>query len=335
MQPLSKRARLLGFGLAALGLLPAAAASPVRLSAELFGDRMVIEVRDLPDEVADELIRTTFLEVHELEQAIGDAAVERVNQRAGALQEIQPELMALLTRATAFCGWADGVHGPLGGRLYALWGLGGSIAAAPRGAALRGAVEAAACESIALDPEGLRLDLPASARILLHGFSFGQAVDTAVAALKAGGATNGWVELGDVKQGFGLGPEGQGWPVQLPLLGNTADPLAPVYLRNQAFALARKRDPMFRVAGETMAAFLDQTTGRPKTGVLGAAVVTEAAADAEPLALTMFVLGNSVGEMRLGNLTPNPSVLWILGGPAAEPLYSYYRWSRLSRPVQR
>ena len=312
-----------------------ATSGPVRLSVELFGKRLVVEVRGMDDLEADSLIRATLQHVHDLEQAIGETAVARVNAGAGEVQTAAPALLALLTRATAFCGWADGVHGPLGGPLYSLWGLGDSIPESPRGAALRNAVESAACEELGIDPDGLRLDLPAGTALLLRGFALGHAVDTAVEHLQAGGATNGWVELGDVKRGFGAGPDGEGWPVQLPVLGNTADPLRPIFLRNQALAIARKSEPSLRVSGESLAAYLNQVTGHPKTGVLAVAVVTEAAADAEPLSVTMFLLGNSAGEMRLGVLTPTPSVLWTLGGTQAEPLYSYFQWSKLSRPRQR
>ena len=71
---------------------------------------------------------------------------------------------------------------------------------------------------------------------------------------------------------------------------------------------------------------MNQRTGRPAQGTLGTAVVTELALDAQALAVTLAITGPGEGQLRLGQLTPRPSVLWLQGNGGGEPLAIEYRW---------
>ena len=59
--------------------------------------------------------------------------------------------------------------------------------------------------------------------------------------------------------------------------------------------------------------------------------MTKLAADAEPLAMAMSVLGANGGQLRLGSLRPKPSVLWLLGSGATAVVASS-NWSAVRRP---
>jgi hypothetical protein len=78
-----------------------------------------------------------------------------------------------------------------------------------------------------------------------------------------------------------------------------------------------------------MLPYLHQRTGLPAQGVAGVAAVTELAVDAQALAIAMAVTGPREGELRLGSLRPNPSVLWFLGSGSGAPLQVDHRWGEV------
>src|SRR4051794_37688873 len=111
-----------------LGAPPSPSPSPLRLADKAFGKTAEIEVRDLPQEVAQVVIRQAFAEVAALERltdaARPDGGLAVLNGAAGkGPQTPDPRLLTLLGRARDFCFWSEGAHGPLGRDLYALWGL--------------------------------------------------------------------------------------------------------------------------------------------------------------------------------------------------------------------
>ncbi len=85
------------------------------------------------------------------------------------------------------------------------------------------------------------------------------------------------------------------------------------------------------IRGEAHGPLLDQRTGVPARGVVTVVAVTDLAVDAEPLVHALFLLGHREGLMRLGSLSPRPSVYWLLGQGVEQPLEATYRWSELER----
>ena len=70
---------------------------------------------------------------------------------------------------------------------------------------------------------------------------------------------------------------------------------------------------------------------RASSGGALIAPVTELAVDAQGLAWTMFARGPRSGEMALGALRPEPSVLWALGRGEGGPLLARSRWSAVPK----
>ncbi|MEA2601453.1 MAG: FAD:protein transferase [Acidobacteriota bacterium] len=312
---------------------------PLRLTDKAFGKPAEIEVRDLPEEVAQGVIRRALAEIAELERLTDavrpDGGLAMLNAAAGkGPQTADPRLLTLLGRARDFCFWSEGAHGPLGRDLYALWGLRSPVTEAPSPERLEPVAGLTACTRLALDPQKGTAALDEKSGLDLWGFAEGFAVDRAVEILRQGGAGNGLVRIGAVQRGFGAGPAGKGWPVELPSLPGLEGPAGRLYLRDRALAFASPMDhPRGPRASEGPAspAYVSQRTGRPTEGVLATVTVTELAMDAQGLATSLFILGPREGQLRMGTLRPRPSILWFLGSGTGAPLQVDYRWSEVSR----
>lgn len=324
-------------GLAAFAAAAPAAAQPVRLAVSAFDQTVEIEVRDLSKEVSREAIQAALAEVAEIEkltdpEAAPDAragSIASLNAQAGAgAAPVDPRLLPALNRATDVCFWSERVHGPLGRDLYRLWGLRTPAAnPAEDWEALQRAVNATACRNLQIDPKAETVTLAAGSAVDLWGFAEGLAVDRAVKVLQERGVLNGFVQIGSVYRGFGKGIDGRGWYIRMPLLPGMALPLGSVFLRDQSLTIASATDRPLRAAvGDGLPPYVNQRTGRPAQGTLATAVVTELALDAQALAVTLAITGPGEGQLRLGSLTPRPSVLWLQGAGTGEPLAIEYRW---------
>ena len=292
-----------------------------RASADVFGETARVEVRDLEPAAAETALRAAMAE---LAAAETDAIALTVRLNAAAGREPIPIAEAarvMLSRALDFCRWSAGAHGPLGGVLYELWQR-----SLPSPAALTAAHETAGCDRLRLDPAAGTAQLGAGSRLDLRGFATGWAVDRAADVLREHGAANAWVRLGRVERGLGPGPSGNGWPTDPDLPADWLTPLPPARLQDRSLAMAG-REPALVIAGDRYSVHLNLRNGRPATGVVATLAVSELAIDAQALAITMFVLGQREGMMRLGTLRPEPSVAWLLGSGDGPPLLTTHRWS--------
>jgi len=326
--------------------LPSLAATPlrqvnpaVRVTSPVFGEVMEIEVGGLAGAEAAGPAEAAAREALGAAEALArDADPERsgalaaLNAAAGAgARPLPASLAALLGRAFDICLWSEGAHGPLGRDLNNLWGIRAPVAALPAPAGLAAAVEAAGCKNLRLDARKGTVTLAAGAGLDLRGFAAGAVVDRAVEVLQQRGVATGLVRLGEIWRGFGAGPAGKGWPVLLTALPGQAEPPGPVWLRDRSLVRVSVRDRPLRIAGEELASYLNQRTGRPAAGTLAVLVSTERALDAEALAVALLITGPREGQMRLGSLQPRPAVQWALGSGEGDPLLIEYHWSELPK----
>lgn len=303
--------------------------SSLRRTLAAFGGEAAVEVRDLAPDAAAMAVAAAFEEIREVESLAGWVAGEGA-PATGKPVRVDPRLARLLDRARVFCLWSQGAHGPLGGRLYRLWGVGGEPAGRPTPAALAAAVESAHCQPLEVDAAGSTITLPEGSALDLTGFAAGFAADRAADALRAAGAANAVIEVGTVVRAFGPGPEGDGWAIELPAFPGTEGPLARLRLSDQAVAVAAAGARPLIVGGDRYAPFIDQRTGRPAEGVVATVAATELAFDAEALAVTAFILGSREATFLLGRLRPDPAILWLLGSGHGRPLMATYKWSQLA-----
>lgn len=308
---------------------------PVRIAAVAFGTPVEIEVRDLPRDAARTAIQTALDDVSELERLTRTTGSEpgglgALNAAAGAgPQPLDPRLMPLLVRAQEFCFWSEGAHGPLGGDLYNLWGLrsGEAAPAPPDPGSLQQAALTAQCDRLRLTPASNTAELGAGSRLDLAGFVEGYAVDQAVEALRKSGVTNGFVQIGTLQRAMGGGADGRGWKIVLPRFPGTDQAAGRFVLKDRASAILSTLEKPLRVADQAMLPYLNQRTGLPSPGLVGVATVTENAVDAQALAIAMALTGPREGQLRMGSLSPSPSVLWFLGSGTGVPLQADHRWS--------
>ena len=310
---------------------PPGAPQPVRLSAEVGGDRAVVEIRDLEPEAATLAARRALGTLAMVERQLlttnAEGSVGRLNTHAGqGVQILEGNFGRLLQSVLGFCLWSRGANGPLGGVLYDLWG---TASLPPAGKSLEIAVRTAACQSLTLHPETRDASLAAGSRLDLRHFATGYAIDRAIRELRDGGASNIWIEYRSVMRGMGLGPNGKGWKVTLPMFPGMTETLDPVWLHDRALAVISTHRDRFRFGETSYPGFIDQRSGRPARGTVGTVVVSELALDAQAIGSTMVILGNREGQLRLGGVDPSPSILWLMGDGEGEPLLATYKWSRL------
>jgi FAD:protein FMN transferase len=305
---------------------------PVRVAATAFGTPAEIEVRDLPGEAARAAIQSALDEIAEVERLTRPDAL---NAGAGqGPQTLDPRLMPLLVRAQEFCFWSEGAHGPLGRELYEAWGLrapgqAGPPPEPPDTERLEHAKVAARCDTLRLNPSKGTVELATGARLDLGGFAEGHAVDRAVEVLREKGVGNGFVQIGAVQRAFGGGVDGRGWKVLLPQFPGMDRAAGLFRLHDRAAAVLSIEDNPLKIADQALLPYLHQRTGLPSPGVAGVAAVTDLAVDAQALAIAMALTGPREGQLRLGSLRPNPSVLWFLGNGSGAPLQVDHRWGEI------
>jgi thiamine biosynthesis lipoprotein ApbE len=299
--------------LLAIALGPALVALASSAAAQTFRDQAVsIEIADLEGEAERSARREAEQAMIRLEDELDALAGELDREKTATLTA---ETRRLMERALQFCRWSQGAVGPAGGEVYRLW----EEEDYPIEERLEEAAQAADCSALLLGPESVAID--SGAGLDLRRFVFGFAVDRAVEILQQAGAANGLVRVGPVVKGFGPGPRGDGWRVELPRIPGQAEPLAPVTLQGRALSFAVSHNGEIR---------LDLRSGRPAgDGLLAVLVMTELGVDAQALAEALFALGNREGDFRAGTLRPAPSILWLMGSGSGAPLISVRRWGEL------
>jgi thiamine biosynthesis lipoprotein len=299
----------------------------LRITGSALGASLEIDVRDLSRAAGERALHAAWDAVVRAESELGSLA-RRAEGSTAALSE---DLFGLLLRADSFCTWSDGACGPAGGAVYRLWSASAASGALPPPGELAAAAATTPCQRLKLRPATRTLELSAGSELDLRGFARGWAVDLAVRALTEAGAANAKVVLGRVVRAMGRGPEGRGWPIPLPALSASGNPQSLVLLVDEALAVADPAAGALLIGGESIPPAFDLRTGRPATGVSSVVTVSPLAADAEPLALAMSVLGANGGQMRLGSLRPKPAVLWLLGSGSGAVVASS-NWSAVRRP---
>jgi thiamine biosynthesis lipoprotein len=300
----------------------------LRASGTAFGETAELEIRALDNTTGEAALGAAWDAMRAVEQELR----QMEEQAAGQPFAVAPATSPLFTRARHFCLWSDGATSVLGGAVHRLWGVRTPAAALPTPDELEQAVASARCDRLEFDPKTSRARLAEGSALDFRGFARGWAIDRAVESLKEHGVSNVWVRIGDVARGVGGGPNGRGWPYQLPLFARQLESFGTVLLRGQSIA---RTDPTARplaIAGESVLPYFDLRSGRPAAGVSGVVAVSELAGDAEPLAIAMTVLGANAGQIRLSGLKPKPSILWLLGsGDSGAPVLVSANWSAVKK----
>jgi thiamine biosynthesis lipoprotein ApbE len=297
-------------------------AQTLRFVGAAFGERAEVELAGLDRDAAQGAATAAFEELARAERTTRLLA-ERAAAAAGGPLALTAAELDLLARTHGFCLWSEGTTSALGGELHRLWGLRAPAPGRPSAERLAAAAAKARCDALTLDRAAPSARLATGAVLDLFPFETGWAVDQAMAALGAAGATNARVAIGTVTRGAGAGPDGRGWPLEPP-----AGAFTPIYLRDKAAALLSATDRSLGLGGDPLPPYIDLRTGRPAESTRLVAVVTDHALDARALAQAMFVFGPRTGQLFLGSLRPVPAVLWLVGSAEA-PVLAESNWSRV------
>lgn len=307
-----------------------------KVEGRVFSSAVTIEVAGVPRIEAEVMIREAFAALREAESALSfdsesptPGAITRLQAAAGSGQKVplSPEVYQFLSRALDFCQWSGGAHGPLGAPLYELRAWPSAELPGSKKPNLKSVLDAVACRGLSIDRESGSAEIASGSRFDLRGFDHGYAVDRGIEALIASGITNAAIRVGEVIRGMGDGPEGRGWPVEIPLFLGMTQPLSTIYLLDQAAAFISP-GPSTNPSARQDRVWLNQRTGDVTQGVVGVVVITEMALDAQGLASVVFILGEHEGRMRIGVIRPQPAILWFLGSGQSEPLLTTHHWTK-------
>ncbi|HUP22274.1 MAG TPA: FAD:protein FMN transferase [Thermoanaerobaculia bacterium] len=345
----TRTARTLGLWIAAiLSALPTAAAPPrPTLDARALDATVLLEIEPLGSAARSrDALAAALQEINEIDAltrldegdlplgTLPDDGLAALNRAAGrGPSPIDPRLAELLERALHYCRWSQRAHGPVGGRLYGLWGLRRETGSPPLHEA-DAAADSAGCDRLRVDRTAATATLDKGSVADAWGFARGYAVDRAITVLREHGVVSGWVQIGQVTRALGPGPVGAGWPMLANPKPGHEQLAERVLLQDRAIAMASLQAGSLRAGGEELPPYVDQRSGRPARQALAVLVVTELAVDAEALAGTLFVLPSREGEYRLGSLRPDPAVKWMLGAESSAPLVTEHGWAALPKWVQ-
>ncbi len=326
---------LVALTLASLSSATGAQENGFRIQTTAFGRRALIEILDLPSAEARAAVAEAQQSLAMIEASFdeteGNAAAQLSEASGGGPIKVAPVLFDLLLRSESFCYWSHGAHGPLAGDLYALWGIPLAVSSLPLPEDLQLASTRARCDRMLLHEPDRTVQLAEGSRLQLWGFSIGYAIDLAVDKLKEAGAGNGRIIVGRIARGFGLGPQGQGWPVDLPSFASLDGRKPRIFLRDASTAVISMEDYPISIAGESYPPYFDQRDGQPPKRMIATVTVTELAVDAQAVGVTLFVVSSQEGLAQLGQLRPSPSVLWVEGSRESDPLLMQHRWSLVPR----
>lgn len=159
-----------------------------------------------------------------------------------------------------------------------------------------------ATRAVRLPVRGMRLDFGGVAR--------GYAVDRAVEALRAGGVTQGLVDLGGTFRVFGPPPVGGRWIVGLKDPRDEEEVFAAVQMDSGAVAISGGYSQFSEAEGARWSHIVDPRTRQPARGIVSVAVIAPNGVLADALASPLYVLGIEEG-CRYARRHPGIEALWV------------------------
>jgi thiamine biosynthesis lipoprotein len=250
------------------------------------------------------------------------SAIAHVNARAAREPvRVAPGLFRLLEHAQRLHRESGGAFDVTIGPLVRCWGFLGGTGALPEPAAVAAAREKVGMHLVELNAadftvrfrrDGVMLDLGAVGK--------GYAVERAVELLREAGVASALLHGGtSTIYGIGHPPDAEAWnvaveyPAETP--GASAELLAVVPLRDEAFSVSAVWGRSFQIAGRAYGHVIDPRTGQPVASAMLAAVALPSATETDALSTALLTLG-SAGHDRIASLRPAMRTL-VLEAPEA------------------
>lgn len=270
-------------------------------------------LRAAAEEALDEIARLEDL----LSIYRPNSVISRLNREAasGAVA-VDPVVWGLLRRALDLSAATDGAFDPTAGPLVRAWGFHGASGSPPDPQVLAATRECVGWRLVELDPArftvrflrpGVMLDLGAVGK--------GFALDRAVGILRDAGVESGLVHGGtSTVCALGSGPDGEGWPVALPLAPGERGHGQVVRLRDETLSVSAVWGRAFMADGRVLGHVIDPRVGEPVMAASMAAVRLPSATESDALSTALLVLGEA-GRARLEALRPGIGLWLRTAGP--------------------
>lgn len=220
-----------------------------------------------------------------------DSALSRLN-RAGRLDAPPEPLTAMLRFALDLAQRTGGAFDPTVQPLWPVWAEASAHGQRPDPAALREAVARIGWRRVHVAPE--RIELEPGTALTLNALIQGYAADRTMAALRARGITDAFVDTGEFGA-LGTHPDGTPWRLGL------ADPRAPETLAAtiapfSGFAATSGDYAMSFSADHADHHIFDPATGRSPRGLSSVTITAETGLLADGLSTACMVLGAERGR---------------------------------------
>jgi len=146
----------------------------------------------------------------------------------------------------------------------------------------------------------------------LYKIGPGFILDQAAAALASKGIQTATIQAGRLIRLMGEPPSAQGFPVSIDNPSNPSKPLGTIYLPAGGYAMVANDEGAFEKNGKKYHMLLDPRSGKPADLCTAFAIHAKSAAEAQPLALSAFILGPTDG-LKLLEKFPNATGLAFFG----------------------
>ncbi len=288
-------------------VLAAASADPspaplVTRSREMMGTRITLAFSGVTADQAEPGFQAAFAELERVEQVMNewkpDSALSRINAASGSKGFVPApaDLCEVLRRSLDAAKRTQGIFDPSWAALRDVWRFGaGQERRVPDAAAVKAACPLVSYRDVELRPGkdggcGVRLK-KAGMKLGLGGVAKGWAVDQAVAALRALGFKDFFVQAGGDLYAAGS-REGHPWRVGI------RDPRGPedqyfarIELSDAAFSTSGDYERFFIADGKRYHHLIDPRTCHPARASRSATVLARTATEAEFLTKAAFILG--------------------------------------------
>jgi FAD:protein FMN transferase len=246
------------------------------------------------ERAANEAARAAFARIAALDQMMSDyrpdSELRRLEQSAGTVVRVSPELFETVSRAIEVARATDGAFDPTVGHLVALWREARRTGRLPEPDALDRARAQVGWRKIRLDATDRTIRIDNGVRLDLGGIAKGYILQEALRTLRTRGVTQALGEGGGDIVVADAPPGAHGWRIDTP----GADPPfseRAARLSNSALATAGATAQFVEIDGVRYSHIVDPRTGLGLTHHFITRVIAEDATLADALATAINVLG--------------------------------------------
>ena len=279
------------------------------------------------EDTAERCVEAAFAELKKVDDLMsdykGESEISEVNRDAfKRAVKVSKSTFEVLQKSLEFSRLSGGAFDITIAPLAELWRTAAESNSVPTEAELADARSKVGYEKLILDAnvmtvrftvEGMKLDL--------GGIAKGYAIDRAVEAMQAGGATGGMVDVGGDIRCFGLPPKGKKtWRIGLQnptetdsdeeTLAGVADQVLMVLkLTDAAIATSGGYRRFFLIEGKKYSHIVNPDTATSAGGLSSVTIISQNALDADALATSVSVMGPEKGLSLIEKIPDTEAIL--------------------------